>query len=124
LAAFALPDTSAAAPAATAAPGAPGGLFADMVLAGLIGRAIAGSAPRSSPAAVMNGHASGRLERMLTELAGTHEVQHWHVDPSRLDSLLEELAEKPGVHAVHVNDDGRGKFELPPQPGQDDRPRA
>jgi PPE-repeat protein len=127
LAAAALPGTSAgAAPAAAIVepPGVPGGLFAVMALAGLIGRGIGGSALRSSPAAVMNGHASGRLERMVTELAGTHEVQHWHVDPSRLDSLLEELAEKPGVHAVHVNDDGRGKFELPPQPGQDDRPRA
>jgi PPE-repeat protein len=124
--AAALPGTSpGGAPAA-----APGGLFADMALAGLIGRGMAGSAPRSTPAAVMNGHAHGRLERMVAELAGTHEVQHWHVDPSRLDSLLAELAEKPGVHAVHVNDDGRGKFELPPQPGQEDeglpphRPRA
>jgi PPE-repeat protein len=128
MAAAALPVTSAGAAPAVAA--APGGLFADMALAGLLGRTIAGSAPRSSPAAVMNGHAHGRLERMVTELAGAHEVQHWHVDPSRLDSLLEELAEKPGVHAVHVNDDGQGKFELPPQPGHDDedlpphRPRA
>jgi PPE-repeat protein len=128
LVAAALPATSAGGAPAVAA--APGGLFADMALAGLVGRSIAGSASRSSPAAVMNGHAHGRLERMVTELAGTHEVQHWHVDPSRLDSLLEELSEKPGVHAVHVNDDGRGKFELPPQPGQDDeglpphRPRA
>jgi hypothetical protein len=55
---------------------------------------------------------------MVTELAGTHEVQHWHVDPSLLDSLLEELAQKPGVHAVHVNHDGRGKLNLSPQSRQ------
>ncbi|WP_233428718.1 hypothetical protein [Mycolicibacter heraklionensis] len=50
--------------------------------------------------------AQSRLERLVTELAGTTEVQHCHVDPDRLDSLLEGLAEQPGVHAVHVNQGG------------------
>jgi PPE-repeat protein len=114
MAAAALPGTSAGAAPAVAAP-VPGGLFADMALAALAGRAIAGTAPRGRPAAVMNGHAQGRLERLVTELAGTHEVQHWHTDPSRLDSLLAELSQKPGVHAVHLNNDGT-KPKLPPQP--------
>ncbi len=114
VAAAALPTTSpAAAPAVVA--DLPTGVFADMGLASLAGRALAGSAPRSHPAAAMNGHAQGRLERLVAELAGTHEVQHWHTDPSRLDSLLEELAQQPGVHAVHVNDDGT-QIKSPPQP--------
>lgn len=106
MAAAALPG---AGPTAAAAAGTqiPTGVFGDMALAGLAGRALTGAAPRSRPAAAMNGHAQTRLERLVTELAGTTDVQHWHVDPSRLDSLLEELAEQPGVHAVHVNPDGR-----------------
>lgn len=105
MAAVALPGAgSAAAPAAAAIPT---GVFGDLALAGLAGRALTGAAPRSHPAAAMNGHAQSRLERLVTELAGTTEVQHWHVDPSRLDSLLEELAEQPGVHAVHVKRDGQ-----------------
>lgn len=111
-----LPDTGAVA-APTAVADVPTGIFADMALASLAGRAIAGSAPRSRPAAVMNGHAQGRLERLVTELAGTHDVQHWHVDPNRLDSLLEELSQQPGVHAVHLNHDGQADPKLPPQTG-------
>jgi PPE-repeat protein len=106
MAAAALPGTAPNAAPVVAAD-IPTGLFADMALASLAGRAIAGSAPRSRPAAVMNGYAQTRLQRLVTELAGTHEVQHWHVDADRLDSLLEELSEQPGVHAVHVNPDGR-----------------
>jgi hypothetical protein len=78
---------------------------------------VPGGAPRSRPAAAMNGHAQSRLERLVTELAGTTEVQHWHVDPSRLDRRLEELAEQPGVHAVHVNRDGQTATGPDRQPG-------
>lgn len=120
----ALPGAGPGAVAAAAA--APGGLFTDMALAGLAGRSIAGGATRGrpGPAAAMNGRAQGRLEKLVTELAGTHDVQHWHVDASRLDSLLEELAEQPGVHAVHVNPDGRAdaKLDVPTDPGS--RPQA
>ncbi|MGB3523693.1 MAG: hypothetical protein WBA50_19695, partial [Mycobacterium sp.] len=95
----------------------PTGVFADMTLASLAGRALTGAAPRGGPAAAMNGHAQSRLERLVTELAGTTDVQHWHVDPNRLDSLLEELAEQPGVHAVHVNPDGHSGAGTDRQPG-------
>lgn len=116
MAAVALPGAGpAAAPAAAAA--IPTGVFGDLALAGLAGRALTGAAPRSRPAAAMNGHAQSRLERLVTELAGTTEVQHWHVDPSRLDSLLEELAEQPGVHAVHVKRDGQNTTGPDRQPG-------
>ncbi|CAJ1503376.1 PPE family protein [[Mycobacterium] holstebronense] len=103
--------------AAAAAAEIPCGVFGDLGLAGLAGRALTGSAPRSRPAAAMNGHAQSRLERLVTELAGTTEVQHWHVDPDRLDSLLEELAEQPGVHAVHVNPGGQHRAGPDRQPG-------
>ncbi|MGB6201510.1 MAG: hypothetical protein WBF85_02240, partial [Mycolicibacter algericus] len=95
----------------------PTGVFGDIALASLAARALTGAAPRSRPAAAMNGHAQSRLERLVTELAGTTDVQHWHVDPSRLDSLLEELAEQPGVHAVHVNPDGQNNAGPGRQPG-------
>ena len=99
-----------------AAAAAPGGIFADAALASMLGRSIAATGQRGRPAAgvaaAMNGHAQGRLEKMVSELAGDHDVQHWHVDASRLDSLLEELAEQPGVHAVHVNPDGRDELNL------------
>lgn len=108
---------SAAPAAAAGAAPIPTGVFGDMALAGLAGRARTGAAPRSRPAAAMNGHAPNRLERLVTELAGTTDVQHWHVDPSRLDSLLEELAEQPGVHAVHVNPDGQNTPGPAPRPG-------
>ncbi|MBS9532667.1 PPE family protein [Mycobacterium sp. M1] len=102
-----IPITGLTAAPAAAAAQIPAGIYSDLAAAGLAGRAITGAAPRGRPAAAMNGHAQTRLERLVTELAGTHEVQHWHVDSSRLDSLLEELAEQPGVHAVHVNPDGQ-----------------
>lgn len=111
--------TAAAAASATAVAGAqiPTGVFGDIALASLAARALTGAAPRSHPAAAMNGHAQSRLERLVTELAGTTDVQHWHVDAGRLDSLLEELAEQPGVHAVHVNPDGQSNTGPGRQPG-------
>lgn len=119
MAAAALPGAAAAAAPAAAVAGAqiPTGVFGDIALASLAARALTGAAPRSRPAAAMNGHAQSRLERLVTELAGTTDVQHWHVDPSRLDSLLEELAEQPGVHAVHVNPDGQNNAAPGRQPG-------
>src|SRR5574337_935598 len=121
--AAAFPHTGlAAAPAAAA--DLPTGIFADMALANLVGRTIAGTAPRSRPAAMMNGYAQSRLERLVTELAGTHEVQHWHVDSSRLDDLLDELSEQPGVHAVHVNPDGQPPPKPRPNPGVGRTPRG
>src|SRR5690625_569706 len=116
VAAAALPAVGPAAAPAASAP-LPTGVFGDLATASLAGRALTGAAPRSHPAAAMNGHAPGRLERLVTELAGTTDVQHWHVDPGRLDSLLEELAEQPGVHAVHVNSDGQPRTGPNRQPG-------
>lgn len=113
-AATALPG---AGPAAAPAAEIPTGVFGDLAMASLAARALTGAAPRSRPAAAMNGHAQSRLERLVTELAGTTDVQHWHVDPSRLDSLLEELAEQPGVHAVHVKPDGQNTTGPDRQPG-------
>jgi PPE-repeat protein len=114
--AAALPNTSpGAAPVAAAVPAA-GDLFADMALAGLAGRAIAGSAPRSRPAAVTNRDAQRRLERLAAELPGTHEVQHWHnTDPGQLKDMLAELSQQPGVHEVHLNPDTATKPDGRPQ---------
>jgi PPE-repeat protein len=113
-----LPDASpAAAPAAAAAgPGAAGDVFADMAVAALAGRAIAGSVPGSRPAAVANRDAQRRLERLAAELPGTHGVQHWHnTDPGQLKGMLAELAQQPGVHEVHLNPDTATKPAARPQ---------
>lgn len=117
MAAAAVPGAAAVGAPAAAVAEIPTGVFGDLALASLAGRALTGAAPRSRPAAAMNGHAQSRLERLVTELAGTTDVQHWHVDPSRLDDLLEELTEQPGVHAVHVKPDGRNDAGPDRQPG-------
>jgi hypothetical protein len=42
-------------------------------------------------------------------------VQHHTVDQDGLDSLLEQLAKKPGVHAVHLKG---GKAKVVPSDSQ------
>ena len=36
-------------------------------------------------------------------------MQHHTVDQEGLDSLLEQLAKKPGIHAVHLNKGDKAK---------------
>jgi hypothetical protein len=43
-------------------------------------------------------------------------VQHHTVDQEGLDSLLEQLAKRPGVHAVHLTKGGKSK--VVPSDGQ------
>ena len=45
-----------------------------------------------------------RHYRALAELPQKPEsVQHWHTDNAHLDSLLDQLSKKPGIHAVHFS---------------------
>jgi PPE-repeat protein len=99
-----------------------GGLLGQMALASLAGSALGNTVPR---AAVETGSQGGgpssrdtkegagndkgsktqeKLKRVLAELSQKPEsVQHWHTDKAHLEGLLEELSQKPGVHAVHVS---------------------
>jgi PPE-repeat protein len=99
-----------------------GGLFGQMAVASLAGGALANTVPRVG---VQSGSREGgfssndapqsaerdkdsktaeKLERVLAELSQKPEsVQHWHTDKAHLEGLLEELSQKPGVHAVHVS---------------------
>lgn len=45
-----------------------------------------------------------KLKRLVAQISEKPEsVQHHSVDPEGLDSLLEQLAKKPGIHAVHLS---------------------
>ena len=44
-----------------------------------------------------------QLKRLVAQISEKPEtVQHHSVDPEGLDALLEQLAKKPGIHAVHL----------------------
>jgi hypothetical protein len=79
----------------------------------LAGAALGASVPRAiSPTAIRGGRPTSdkdsqtpdKLKRVLAELSQNPEsVQHWHTDKAHLESLLNQLSKKPGVHAVHVS---------------------
>jgi PPE-repeat protein len=99
-----------------------GSVFGQLALASVAGSAIGGTAQR---AAIGTGSRGGganpgsskevsdsdgdgktqdKLKRVLAELSEKPEsVQHWHTDKANLESLLEQLSTRPGVHAVHVS---------------------
>jgi PPE-repeat protein len=98
------------------------GLLGQMALASLAGSALGGAVPRAGTRTGAREGDSGlgdskessgndkdsktqdKLKRVLVELSQKPEsVQHWHTDKAHLESLLEQLSTKPGVHAVHVS---------------------
>ena len=109
-----------------------GDVFGQMALSSLAGSALgntvplaaAGTAPPKcsagssdtgeSAGAVKDSKTQDKLTRVLAELSTKPEsVQHWHTDKASLESLLEQLSTKPGVHAVHVS--SRHKPKTPPR---------
>ncbi|SPM34753.1 PPE family protein [Mycobacterium rhizamassiliense] len=117
LAATVLECTSAGA-APTAVAGV-SGLAGQMALASLAGSALGGAVPRvvaGSAARVArrasddDGKTPDKLKAVLAELQEAPEsVQHWHTDKAHLESLLDQLAKKPGVHAVHLSSADKSK---------------
>jgi hypothetical protein len=72
--------------------------------------------PNESPGNDKDSKTSDKLNRVLAELSQKPEtVQHWHTDKANLESLLEALSKKPGVHAVHVSSRDKPKT-VPPKP--------
>jgi len=100
-------------------------MFSSMPAAGMLGAAIGSGAPT----VVANSGVRGRLtplkdlkkkqspeqlKRLVAQISEKPEsVQHHTVDQDGLDSLLEQLAKKPGIHAVHLSKGGKAKV-VPP----------
>ncbi|MBX9638645.1 MAG: PPE family protein [Mycobacteriaceae bacterium] len=92
-----------------------GGLFSSMSLAGMTGAALGAGAPRPAGRAGTHSRLTPvkdlkdlkspeMLKRMLAQISERPDsVQHHTVDQEGLDSLLEQLAKKPGIHAVHLS---------------------
>lgn len=121
LAATVLECTSAgAAPTVAASAGALGQLglasLAGSALGGAGPRAVAGSAVRGSGrrSSDNDGKTPDKLKAVLAELQEAPEaVQHWHTDKAHLESLLDQLSKKPGVHAVHLSSADKSKATPP-----------
>lgn len=92
-----------------------GGLLSSMSLAGMTGAALGAGAPgpagrtgthsRLTPVKDLKDLKSPEmLKRMVAQISERPDsVQHHTVDQEGLDSLLEQLAKKPGIHAVHLS---------------------
>lgn len=124
LAATVLECTSAGAAPTVAV--AASGFSGEMALAGLVGGALGGAVPRGPTGGAVrglgrrpsdkNGKTPDKLKTVLAELQETPEaVQHWHTDKAHLESLLDQLSKKPGVHAVHLSSADKSKA-TPPRP--------
>jgi hypothetical protein len=68
-------------------------------------RAISATAIREGrPTSDKDSQTPDTLKRVLAELSQNPEsVQHWHTDKAHLESLLDQLSKKPGIHAVHLS---------------------
>jgi PPE-repeat protein len=117
---------SAAGPEAVpAAALAESGLLSSMSTAGMLGSALGGGAPtalartgtRSRLTAfkdLKDKHSPEQLKRLVAQISEKPEsVQHHAVDPEDLDSLLEQLSKKPGIHAVHLTKGGKAPVAPP-----------
>ena len=111
-----------------------GTVFGQMALASMAGSALGNTVSRAavetdsraggsgsrdtkeSPGNDKDSKTSDKLKRVLAELSQKPEsVQHWHTDKANLESLLEALSKKPGVHAVHVSSRDKPNT-APPRP--------
>src|SRR6202012_2728817 len=91
------------------------GMFSSMPAAGMLGSAIGAGAPTVVANSgvrggltplqdIKNKQSPEQLKRLVAQISKNPEsVQHHTVDQAGLDSLLEQLAKKPGVHAVHLS---------------------
>ena len=90
-----------------------GGLLSSMSVAGMLGSAMGAGGPTVVRAGVRgrmtpikdlkDKHSPEQLKRLVAQISEKPEsVQHHNVDQEGLDALLEQLAKKPGIHAVHL----------------------
>jgi PPE-repeat protein len=104
-----------------------GGLLSSMSLAGMLGSAMGAGAPdvakrvgvrgRLTPLKDLKDSTSPeKLKRLVAQISEKPEsVQHHTVDQEGLDSLLDQLSKKPGIHAVHLS---KGKSTVVPSDAQ------
>jgi hypothetical protein len=112
---------AAAAPAVTVASG--GSVFGELALASLAGGALGATLPRATsptatrgarPTTDKNSQTPDKLRRVLADLSQNPEsVQHWHTDKAHLETLLDQLSKKPGIHAVHLSAGDKPKATPP-----------
>lgn len=97
-----------------------GSLFSSMGLAGMLGSAVGSGGPTVARAGVRNRmtpikdlkdkQSPEQLKRLVAQISDKPEtVQHHNVDQENLDALLEQLAKKPGIHAVHLKKGAKSK---------------
>lgn len=114
-----VPSASLAAAPATAIPGS---VLGHMALGSLTGGALGAVAPEIVSGSRVRARAGGgkqtvapvKLDDVIARLQKQPEaVQHWNVDKAGLDTLLDQLSKKPGIHAVHVSSGDKPKATLP-----------
>ncbi|CQD24863.1 PPE family protein [Mycobacterium lentiflavum] len=99
-----------------------GSLFSSLGMAGMLGSAMGAGGPTVVNASVRNRmkplkdlkdkNSPDHLKRLVAQISEKPEtVQHHNVDEKGLDALLEQLAKKPGIHAVHLK---KGKSKVIP----------
>ncbi|QUR67571.1 PPE family protein [Mycobacterium spongiae] len=105
-----------------------GSLLSSASMAGMAGAAFGSAAPtalagagakgrRTSMKDLKDGHSPEQLKRLVAQISEKPEsVQHHSVDQEGLDSLLEQLSKKPGIHAVHLSK--RDKVKVVPSDAQ------
>jgi PPE-repeat protein len=98
-----------------------GGLLSSMSLAGMMGSAFGAGAPSAVSRTGVRGRLTPlkdlkdstspeKLKRLVAQISEKPEsVQHHSVDQEGLDSLLEQLSKKPGIHAVHLSKGDKAK---------------
>lgn len=90
-----------------------GSLFSSMGMARMLGSAMGAGGPtvvrngirnRMTPIKdLKDKNSPEHLKRLVAQISEKPEtVQHHNVDQEGLDALLEQLAKKPGIHAVHL----------------------
>ncbi|SPM36725.1 PPE family protein [Mycobacterium rhizamassiliense] len=103
-----------------------GGLFSSAAMAGMLGSALGAGGPTVVKAGVRgrltplkelkDKQSPEHLKRLVAQISEKPEsVQHHDVDQEGLDALLEQLAKKPGIHAVHLK---KGKNSVLPSEAQ------
>ncbi|MEE6138335.1 PPE family protein [Mycobacterium sp. 050128] len=114
--------TAAGPEAVPAAALSEGSLFSSLGMAGMLGSALGAGGPTVVNAGVRNRmkplkdlkdkNSPEHLKRLVAQISEKPEtVQHHNVDQEGLDALLEQLAKKPGIHAVHLK---KGKSKVIP----------
>jgi PPE-repeat protein len=99
-----------------------GSLFSSLGMAGMLGSAMGAGGPTVVNASIRNRmkplkdlkdkNSPEHLKRLVAQISEKPEtVQHHNVDEKGLDALLEQLAKKPGIHAVHLK---KGKSKVIP----------